>query len=85
MAENITDEELSKVKEYMVKDMTEKAERNGAWCGYMSVWAIVPGHPDLFTQAVETINSITAADVQNFVKKMNAQGNYRVIILDPEK
>ena len=51
----------------------------------MSVWAIVPGHPDLFTQAVETINSITAADVQNFVKKMNAQGNYRVIILDPEK
>ncbi len=32
----------------------------------------------------ESMNSITVDDVKNFMKNLNGQGNYRVVILDPE-
>lgn len=82
MGENITDEELNKVKEYMVKSYTERAEQNDAWAGYITQWTL--SGKNLFSNAVAEVNSITTADVENFVKAMNAQGNYRVVILDPQ-
>ncbi len=82
MTEHITPEELDKVKEYMVKSYTEKAEQNGAWASYISQMALTG--QNLFSNAIDEVNSITPADVQNFVKAMNAQGNYRVVILDPQ-
>ena len=38
---------------------------------------------DTFNGAPEIINSITVADVQNFVKGLLDQNNYRVIVVDP--
>lgn len=82
MGENITDEELSKVKEFLVKSYIERAEQNEAWASYISNWTVTGQNN--FADAVKIVNSLTPADVQNFVKEMNAQGNYRVIILDPK-
>lgn len=85
MAVEITAEELSKVKEYVVKSLTEGQERNQNWRSAMSGWAVTGGKLDTFNGAVELVNSITPEQVQNFVKDMNAQGNYRVVVLDPEQ
>ena len=83
MATNITDEELNKVKEYMVKSYAEKAEQNDAWASYITQW--VASGSNNFSQAIEQVNAITPTDVQNFIATMNKQGNYRVVILDPKQ
>lgn len=83
MAQNITEEELGKVREYMVKSYIERGEQNEPWAGYISNWTLTGSNN--FSKAVEELNAITPADVQNFVKSMNGQDNYRVVILDPEK
>lgn len=82
MAEEITPEELNKVKEFMIKMYIERKEKNPAWASYMSQWVLTGA--DLLGNAVEEVNGITPEAVQNFVKEMNAQGNYRVVILDPQ-
>ncbi len=84
MAGEITAEELGKVKEYMLKNHAESLERNGSWLGAMATWILSADHIDNFNNAAAMIEAITPADVQKFVKEMNAQGNYRVVILDPE-
>lgn len=81
MAVNISEEELGKVKEYLVKSYIEKAEQNDAWAGYISNWYLTGSNN--IKEAVEIVNALTPADVQNFVKMMNDQGNYHVVILDP--
>lgn len=82
MAEEITAEELSKVKEYLLKSYTERQQKNGAWASYIDNWTLTGANN--FSYAIEEVNSITPEKVKNFVKEMNAQGNYRVVILDPQ-
>ena len=81
MESNITEEEFNKVKEFMVKGAIEAKEKNGSWLG--GLVGIQINGVDTFNGAVETINSITANDVEKFMKDFNAQGNYRVVTLDP--
>ncbi|MCM1309514.1 MAG: insulinase family protein [Bacteroides sp.] len=82
MAKKITPEELSKVKEYLVKSYTESKEQNSAWAAYINRWTLTG--KNLLSNAVDEVGSITPEMVQNFVKEMNAQGNYRVVLLDPQ-
>ena len=81
MESNISEVEFNKVKEFMVKSQTEALEKNGSWLGGLVGFQL--NNVDTFNKAIETINAITVADVQNFMKEFNAQGNYRVVILDP--
>ena len=39
---------------------------------------------DTFNGNIETINSLTTADVMTFMKELLSQGNYQTVILDPE-
>lgn len=82
MTGNVTQAELDAVREYMVKTANESKELNEGWLGAMQGWLL--NDVDSFNNAVDELNSITVADVQNFLKKMNAQKNYRVIYQDPE-
>lgn len=82
MAQNIAEDELSKVKEFLVKSYIERSEQNGPWASYISNWTLTGSNN--FSNAIAEVNAITTADVQNFVKAMNAQNNYRVVILDPQ-
>ncbi len=82
MAQNISEEELAKVREFMVKSYIERGEQNEPWAGYISNWTLTGSNN--FSNAVKEINAITPAEVQNFVKSMNEQDNYRVVILDPK-
>lgn len=81
LSSNITEEELSAVKEFMVKDAVEKTELNHPWLSAMTTTTL--NGVDTFNGAPEIINSITVADVQNFVKGLLDQNNYRVIVVDP--
>lgn len=82
MTSNIKPEELSTVKEYMVKSQTEAKERNESWLNAMAAWTL--NGVDSFNGNTDVLNSITVADVQNFMKRLLDQGNYRAIILNPE-
>lgn len=82
MARNITPDELNKVKEYMVKSYIERKEKNEPWASYINQWTLTG--KDLFSNAVEEVNAISPAMVQKFVTEMNAQGNYRVVLLNPQ-
>ena len=82
MADNITEEELAKVKEFLVKSYIERGAQNEPWANYIDNWTLTGANN--FSHAVEEVNAITTADVQNLVKHMNEQGNYRVVILDPQ-
>ena len=83
MESNVKTEELNKVVEYMVKDATENLEKNNSWINGMSGAAI--NGVDTFNGKVDLLKTLTVADVQNYVKELNAQGNYRVILLKPEE
>ena len=82
MGNEVKPEELDKVKEFMVKNYTEAKEKNGGWLNAVTGWT--RNGVDTFNPSIETINSITVDDVKNFMKNLNNQGNYRVVILDPE-
>lgn len=82
MTSNITDEELNKVKEFMVKSCTEEKELNEPWINAM-VGTSLNGI-DAFNNNIETINALTPADVMAFMKELLSQGNYQTVILDPE-
>ena len=74
--------DINKVKEFMVKSQTEALEKNGSWMSAIASAQL--NGVDAFTNAVEELQSVTEADVADFMKRLMAQGNYRVVILDPE-
>ena len=83
MQENVGEDELAPVKEFMVKEARHSAEENGSWAGTISATQL--NGVDVFNGAEETINSVSTADLKNFMKDVLKQNNYRVVVLDPEK
>lgn len=83
MGKNVTPDELAPIKEYMVKSFTESKEKNYPWLnaliGYMTDGI------DTFNGNVEVVNEITVDDIMDFMKQLDSQNNYRVVILDPEE
>ncbi|MDE5858335.1 MAG: hypothetical protein K2H32_08265, partial [Muribaculaceae bacterium] len=65
-----------------VKTNTANKDRNSSWLGAMTGYAL--NGVDTFTNNVETAKSITVADVEDFMKRLASEGNYRVVILNPE-
>jgi zinc protease len=82
MESDVTAEELAKAVEFEVKEATEAKEKNNAWLGTMAATAL--NGVDVFNGNVELLQSLTPADVQDFMKRINANGTYRIVILDPE-
>lgn len=82
MKGNVTQEELNKVVEYMVKSANEGKEKNSSWLNAIANWSLKG--VDTFNGDVETLQSITVEDVQNFLTDLMSQGNVAVVILDPE-
>ena len=83
MESNVTADELNPIKEYMVKVFTENREKNPAW--RQAILANLTNGVDTFNGNVDVMNSITIQDVMDYMKALNAQNNYRVVILDPAK
>lgn len=82
MTENVTDDELNPIKEYMAKEANTNLEDNASWAGSIAGWS--SNGVDTFNGRADLINSLTTKDVQNFMRKLIDQNNYRVVVLDPE-
>lgn len=82
METGVTADELNPIKEYMVKTFTENREKNRPWL-YGMLNEVMNG-VDIFNGNIDTMNSITPQDVMDYMKALNTQNNYRIVILDPE-
>lgn len=82
MQSDIKPEELNKVTEFMVKTAIENKEKNEAWLDAISATTI--NGVDVFNNNVTMLQGITVDDIQKFMSDLLAQGNYRVVVLDPE-
>lgn len=83
VAKEVKPEELDKIREFMVKEATAAKEKNSGWLNGISGWNY--NGVDTFNPAVESLNSITVDDVKAYMGKLIEQGNYRVVLLDPEQ
>lgn len=81
MNSNVSQEELDKVKEFMVKNFTEGKEKNGPWLNAIAGWS--QDGKDTFNDNLKVLETITVDDVKAFMTNLNGQGNYRVVVLDP--
>lgn len=83
MSTDVTEAEVKPAVEFMQKEAAESLRENSDWAGAMTATTL-NGVPT-FLQTEEALKTITAADVQAFMKEVLAQEQYRVIVLDPEK
>lgn len=81
MESNVTPEELAKVVEFAVKNVAEQQRQNEAWLNAMAGEAL--NGVDTFHGAEEMYKAMTVEDIQNFMKQLNADGTYRVVLLEP--
>lgn len=81
MAQNVTDAELSPVKEFMIKQARESKEENKDWADHMAATGL--NGVQTFLNAEETYNAVTTADIMNFWKKVLEGGNRSLILLNP--
>lgn len=81
LAAEVDPDELAKAKEYMSKQYTSMRDENSGWMS--GLLGVTINGIDTFNGAIESLNSISEADVANFVKAMLDQGNFRAVILDP--
>lgn len=81
MTDSVTDEELNPIKEYMAKNAVSDLEKNEAWGGAIAASTI--NGVDAFNDRADVVNKITVKDVQDFMRALLDQNNYRVVVLDP--
>ncbi len=83
MAENgPTDEQMSKSREYLLKEIENQKEKNAAWGGFISTlynYGIDKPH-----QAKSVIESITSDDVKEMMQDMLANDNIIKTVMRPE-
>lgn len=82
MTSTVTEDEVKPAIEYMQKTATESLRKNDSWAGSMTATTL--NGVQTFLNTPETLAKITPAAVQNFMKSVLDQDNYRVIVLDPE-
>lgn len=81
MGQNVKADELAKVKEFMVKNYEENKELNGSWIGSIGGW--IRNGVDTFNDTDKVLETITTADIENFMKTLSGSSNYRVVVLGP--
>lgn len=75
-------EELDKVKEFMVKQITSDERTNSYWCSMMAGNELLPS--EVCVKAEQVIQSITPKEISGYVNEIMKQNNYRVLVMMPE-
>ena len=76
-------EELGKVKEFMVKQITGDEQTNSYWCSMMAGNELLPS--EVCVKAEQVIQSITPKEISGYVNEVMKQNNYRVLVMMPEE
>ena len=80
--EGVTEEQLGKAKENLLKDISESRINNSYWTGVIKTDNVYGYDKDTNYEA--TVKAITAADVQNFVKNIVNSGNLVELTMVPD-
>lgn len=75
-------EELDKVKEFMVKQITGDERTNSYWCSMMAGNELLPS--EVCVKAEQVIQSITPKEISGYVNEVMKQNNYRVLVMMPD-
>lgn len=75
-------EELDKVKEFMVKQITGDEQTNSYWCSMMAGNELLTS--EVCVKAEQVIQSITPKEISGYVNEVMKQNNYRVLVMMPE-
>ncbi|MBP6069300.1 MAG: insulinase family protein [Bacteroides sp.] len=79
-----TQENLSKVKEFMLKKHTENQKENGYWLGQIDEMLFTGS--DMSNEYVNIVNAISNADIQKFASEIFSQNNrVEISMISPEK
>lgn len=81
METNVTEDELNPVKEYLVKNAVANMEENTGWLSAMI--GVAYNGVNTFIGRSDVVNAVTTQDVMDFFKALRAQGNQRIVILNP--
>ena len=82
--EGPSDEQMSKIKEYMLKKYADNQKENGYWLNNLDEYFYTG--MDMTKDYEATVNAITRTDVQKFAADMIAQGNKITVVMTvPEK
>ncbi|MDE6484293.1 MAG: insulinase family protein [Duncaniella sp.] len=81
METTVTPDEIAPAKEYMAKSFAESLEKNGPWLSAISSFQL--NGVDSFNERAAVLETITVDDIMDYMRKLNAQNQYQVIILDP--
>ena len=84
MMSNVKEEELNKVKEYMLKTITQNEQENRYWLGVMD--AYLDYNIDKAENYRNIVNGLTPTSIQEFVKLIVAPGDrIQFLMLPPAK
>ena len=79
-----TQENLSKVKEFMLKKHTENQKENGYWLGQIDEMLFTGSN--MSNEYVNIVNAISNADIQKFASEIFSQNNrVEISMISPEK
>lgn len=81
--DGVTDEEMGKIKEYMLKVHADALKQNSNWLGWIVNKETVG--VDYVTGYVDVVNSITSDDIKALAAKMLADNNVLKLIMDPKQ
>ncbi|MBR5829755.1 MAG: insulinase family protein [Tidjanibacter sp.] len=81
-AEGVTDEEMGKIKEYMLKERADALKQNGNWMSWMISREMLG--VDMTTGYEEIITNLSSEDIKALAAKILADGNQLRLIMDPK-
>ncbi len=80
--EGATEEELGKIKEYMLKERADALKQNGSWMNWMTSREMMG--VDMTTGYEEIVTNLTSEDVKAMAAKILADNNILKLIMDPK-
>jgi zinc protease len=75
--------DFNKVKEFMLKKITEMKAENSYWLGVIDEFNLTD--LDIYTEYENILNAMQISDIQNFAKEIFEQGNRVEVVMNPEK
>ncbi len=81
LSKSVKEEELKKVKEYMLKSIEEKEHENSYWASTLMNYAM--NSLDFYSDYRKVVNSLTTKDMQDFVASLLKQGNRCEVLMLP--
>jgi zinc protease len=83
MAKSVDADQLTKVKEYMLKQIDVDAKKNGYWVNTITTFKDYG--LDVYTDYKKTVESLTVENVRDFLNNVILKsGNHVEVIMTPE-